>query len=157
LSASHFTFWNRQFDFCPWIPRSPKKLCPAEAPESLLEIEPDPHAARRIDLQLSVVVDVAKLFRRRVVEYKNDRRQAARQIQLLVEHIRHVHRAVAAIVEELEILSVLPPLTRVIAVVIGDQVILEHHDSTHLVRDPVGVWSPCRRLIGGGVSRSIAS
>jgi hypothetical protein len=106
----------------------------------LPEIEPDADAARRVDLQLAVVLDVAELLRRRVVEHEHHRRDALRQIEILVEDVGHVHWAVAAIVEQLQILQELAPLARVQTIVIGDQVILQHHYSSHLVGHPIGVW-----------------
>ena len=39
----------------------------------LREVEPDANAARRIDLQLPIILDVAELLRRRVIEDKDDR------------------------------------------------------------------------------------
>src|SRR5665811_645591 len=77
---------------------------------SLLEIEPDPHSAGRIYLERPVVVDVAKLLGRRVIKDKDDGRQPTRKIQLLVEHIRHIHRPVAATVEQLQIFPELAAL-----------------------------------------------
>src|SRR5205814_6794232 len=83
----------------------------------LFEIEPDADAARRIDLQPAVVLDVAELLGRRVVENENDGRYSLRQIEILVEHVGHVHRPVAAIVQQLEILAELPALARVQSVI----------------------------------------
>ncbi len=105
----------------------------------LLEIEPDSDSAGRINLELSIVVDVAKLLRRRVVKNKDDGRQSTRKIQLLVEHVRHVHRPIAATVEELQILAELPSLTRIIGIVVRDQVIFQHHYSSHLIGDAIRI------------------
>src|SRR5258706_501378 len=105
----------------------------------LLEVEPDSHPAIWIDRQLAIVVDVAELLGRGIVKNEDDRRQPARKIQLFVEHIRHVHRTVAAVVEQLQILAELAALTRVIAVVVRDQVIFQHHYSSHLVGDAIGL------------------
>src|SRR5438132_7374122 len=84
----------------------------------LPEIEPDPNAARRIYLELAIVLDVPELFWRSIVEHEYDGRNSSRQVELLVQHIRHVHGSVTAIVQQLEILPELPALARVIAIVI---------------------------------------
>src|SRR5205809_6670422 len=101
----------------------------------LLEIEPNTHAAGRIDLELAVVVDVAELLRRRIVEHEHYRRQSRRQIEILVEHVGHVYGPISAIVQQLEVLSKLAALASVEAIMVGDEVILEHHYSSHLIGD----------------------
>src|SRR2546423_7304456 len=113
----------------------------------LLEIEPDADAARRIDLEIAVVVDVAELLGRRVVEHEHYGRQSLRQIEILVEHIRHVHRAIAAIVQQLEIFSKLPSLPCVEAIMVGDEVILQHHYSSHLIGDAIGIGFCTRNMV----------
>src|SRR5690606_33731580 len=102
------------------------------------EVEPDPQAARRVDLQLAVLLYVAELRRGGVVEGDDHRRDAARQIQLAVEHLLHRHWAEAAVVEHLQVAPELAALALVPGVLVADQVVLDHHDPAQLVRFPVG-------------------
>ena len=68
------------------------------------EVLEDADRARRVDLELAVALDVAELRRRRVVEHEHDRRDPLRQLlDLLVDDVGHVHRAVAALVQLLEV------------------------------------------------------
>ena len=69
----------------------------------LVECEPDADGAVRIDLECSVVIDVAELRRTRVIEGEYHRRLPRGQIDLLVDHLSDGHRAIAARVQPLEV------------------------------------------------------
>jgi hypothetical protein len=113
----------------------------------LREVEPDPDHARRVDLELPVPLDVAELRRRRVVEREDDGAEPARQIELPVEELGHRHRAVPALVEQLEVPAESAALALPARLLVADEVVLEDHHAPELVRRPRG---------RGGVGRGAA-
>src|SRR5687767_3775974 len=102
----------------------------------MLSCEGKPYTdrARRVDLQHSIPLDVAELPRRCVIEGEDDWRQAVGQVDPAVDHLRHRHRPVPALVENLEVAAegrwaALPP-----AIGLADQMILEHRNAADFVR-----------------------
>ena len=100
----------------------------------LVERRQDSDGRRRIDLELSVLLDVAELRWRCVVEHEHDRRLPGGQIDLLVDHLRHVDRAIASTVHRLQVAA--EPLLRALVqpVLVDDEVVLENGNAAELVR-----------------------
>jgi hypothetical protein len=94
----------------------------------------DPDAAPGIDLDVAVLLEIAKLTRRRVIEGEDDGRRSGWHRDAAVEQRMQALQAVAARVQPLEVTTEVlrcprPPLFGVI-----DLVVLEHHDAAQLVR-----------------------
>lgn len=64
----------------------------------LIEIEPDPHGALRVDLELAVALDVAELAGGCVVEDQDDWAQPFGEVDFSVEDLFHGHGAVPVII-----------------------------------------------------------
>lgn len=108
---------------------------------SLPELEPDADPALRIDLQLAVLLDVAELTGRCIIENEDDRGQTARKVDPAVQKLRDGDRSIAFLVDEFQIAPEVIAITRVQRVVIGYQVVLDYRNLSQLIRNPRGVRS----------------
>src|SRR5262245_59933987 len=100
------------------------------------EVEPDADGALRIDLELSIALEVPELPRRSVVEGHNDRTRARRQVDLAIDKLGNRDRAVTLLIEQLEIPAEAVPGAAPATVLLRDQMVFQNRYAAQGVGRP---------------------
>ncbi len=107
---------------------------PPEVGMGLGERIEDPHRAVRVDHELTVLVDVAELAGRGVVEREHDGRRPHRERDLAVDQLVEPDQTVPLRVERLEIVPEVSGRSRPAILGLRQPVVLEDHHAAELVR-----------------------
>ena len=103
------------------------------------EVHPDPDPTRRIDIELTVLLDVLELAWARVVENEHHGRLSSRQVDLAVQKLRNGHGPVTLVVDELEVAGKMTSLASIPSIRAVDEVVLDDGNAAKLVWNPCGV------------------